>query len=32
MNGERDGSKASSVGEQMVVVTGTLMEAKRNQG
>lgn len=32
MNGERDGSKASSVGEQMVVVMSILIEAKRNQG
>lgn len=32
MNGERDGSKASSVGEQMVAVMGILIEAKRNQG
>lgn len=32
MNGERDGSKAISVGEQRGVVMGILIEAKRNQG
>lgn len=30
MNGERDGSKAISVGEQMVVVMGIFIETKRN--